>query len=87
MHYGFQYHPEYNIDYMCQYLNIRKKTLIKNNIFDNNYNIDLSIDLLQNLKNSDNSYNLDIIKILGVDDNFIDDDYRTLEIKNWIFKL
>lgn len=74
-HYGVQYHPEYNLEYLYQYLNLRKTKFINQNII-NKKKLDYYLDGLQMLIKEPNNKELKMIFNINLTNG--------KEIKNWL---
>ena len=82
--YGVQYHPEYNLEYLGDYLNLRKDKLLKENIFKDRELLESYIIYLQNIHKKHIFNKYDILNIFNFSDDLMNDYIRTLEIRNWI---
>ena len=81
---GVQYHPEYNINYFGKYLYLRKKKF-KKLIFHNNILFNEYVNFLYNYNENEN--NREYKNIFGITNDLINEENRTLEIKNWLDNL
>lgn len=82
---GLQYHPEYDLREMARLTWCRTEKLIKLGFFKDRAACDDYVRLLETLHQDPKR--TDIAWLLGVDDDVMNFDIRTLEVRNWLERL
>ena len=82
---GLQYHPEYDLHEMARLTWCRLNKLIELKFFENREAGENYVDLLETLHS--NPTRKDIEWLLGVDADVIQEDFRQLEVQNWVNRL
>ena len=77
---GVQYHPEYTLEYLGKYLQIRKKSLFKNEVFTNKQLFDLYVNYLIEGKYQIKQLN----EMFNISNELLNQKYNHYEIINWI---
>jgi len=79
---AFQYHPEYDLSEIAALALVRQDGLIEQGSFKDRTAVQDYVTEMNNLQNDPSRS--DLMWKLGIDEDLIDEDYRTLEIKNWL---
>ena len=79
---GNKYHPEYNLHEMARLLHCRREKLIRLGFFRAMEDADRLIHELEALHAD--AGREDIAWQLGLDRDLLDEEYRTLEVRNWL---
>ena len=79
-----QYHPEYDLHEVASLCRLRKQELVAQGTFSSDEEADRYIESLEAL-HADPSRN-DLAETLDMGESLLDDEIRTLEVRNWIFE-
>ena len=77
-----QYHPEYDLAEVAALCRLRSPELVEQGFFGDDSEARLFIERLEDL-HADPSRG-DLAELLGIDADLLDEDARTLEVRNWL---
>ena len=80
---GVQYHPEYTLEYLGRYLQIREKSLFENGVFTNKQLFDLYVNYLIEGKYQIKQLN----EMFNISNELLHQKYNHYEIINWVNNL
>ncbi|GAB5373402.1 hypothetical protein AAMO2058_001748300 [Amorphochlora amoebiformis] len=79
-----QYHPEYDMTEIARLTDIRRQMLINQGFFEDDSAVDRYVEMLDQLHKE--PFRKDLAWQLGVDHDTLDENFKCLEVKNWLSK-